>query len=535
LFNVKNGLLTSIWFKLFESTIVLLIMYLIFVNITKDNYILSCILIPTFFLTLYVEYTFKTPWPRILLPFSLGNSTLLASIMFRGVFNNPYVYKWIIVCYAIALFTLFHALSRMFSIFLSERKSRFRAILDGVLIDTIVFIIVSSLLASILIYYRAIILLYGIMLVIGEILVLILIPWITRRYIIYGLFERRVAVMGYSHPRDIQIENFYFELSSIAVIFILIVPALIAYTSTTLEKRAFIPLALLSVYELLTMSFYALTYLTGIHGSFIESLVGDRLAGIEYGCVVTKWRDIAWFINNSLIYYLRMKYLSALYMLFQGLELLSFRVGNKKLYYGSIAELMSEGFNIVMKNNLLSKYVLVKFLVDAIELFKENNIYVIEPKVHGLINNSALEDNLKKCLGGIVNIYCKFNELGEISISEIKRSIAIAIRRLENLMSKVDDENKEYVKNYIDKLSELLNKEKYSVEDFEEFVEKRVLTINMFRNYLVHGQLFKNAIVYKGSRVAADRFLNKPSVLYAVYTLLITIILTKYPELHIQK
>ncbi|MEM4785644.1 MAG: hypothetical protein QXW87_02205, partial [Desulfurococcaceae archaeon] len=86
-----------------------------------------------------------------------------------------------------------------------------------------------------------------------------------------------------------------------------------------------------------------------------------------------------------------------------------------------------------------------------------------------------------------------------------------------------------------DKLSELLNKEKYSVEDFEEFVEKRVLTINMFRNYLVHGQLFKNAIVYKGSRVAADRFLNKPSVLYAVYTLLITMILTKYPELHIQK
>ena len=517
------------WFRVIESLIVLYIMFYIFSSILGYGYDLACILIPSIFLMVYVETLFKTPWPRILLPFSLGNSTLLASIMFHGTVPE-YVYRWIIIGYALAIFALFHALTRMYSLFLKERSSRYRIILEGVLIDVLIFIVISGILVSILILYRAIMIPYGVLLILAEGLVLILVPWITINFIIPGLFERRIHVMGYTHPREPEIEEFYFELSSVTVMFILIIPAVIAYTSTTLTRRAFIPMALLGVYETIIMAYYTITFLVGVHGAFIESLLGDRIVGIEYGDVVRKWRDIAWFINTSIIYYSRMKYLSALFMLFQGLELLSIRTGDRELYFGSLYNLLVEGYEKIKNDKLLSKHVLWKHVEEALNSLKPENMYVLEPNWKPL-EKTGLEEELKKALGSIVNIYCKFHELKNVEQDEVKQAIRNAISRLEILKKRVRGHALHVIVEYINGLNSLLAINPVKPGDLEKYLVKQPLTINMLRNYIVHGQLYKNALVYRGSRVRADRVLSKPAVLYAIYTLLITTLFSRHPEL----
>lgn len=504
-------------------------MFYIFSSILGISYDLYCVLIPTIFLAVYVETVFKTPWPRILLPFSLGNSTLLASIMFHNTIPE-YVYRWVIIGYALAIFALFHALTRMYSLFLKERRSRYRAILEGVLIDVMIFIVISGILVSILIYYNAIMPPYGIILVIAETLILLLVPWITVEFIIPGLFEKRLYVLGYTHPREPEIEEFYFELSSVTVMFILIIPALIAYTSTTLTRRAFIPMALLGVYEAIIMAYYTITFLVGVHGAYIESLLGDKQVGVEYGYVVNKWRDIAWFINTSIIYYSKMKYLSALFMFFQGLELLSIRTNDRELYYGPLYDLLVRGYNVINNDKLVKKHVLWRPVREALEILKPENIYVVEANWKP-IGKTGLEEEYKKAMGSIINIYCKFYEFRNVSREEIVKAIDHAIERLMYLKKKTRSREAMVLDTVIGKLRKLCFKEEIKVSDLEEFILKQPLTVNMLRNYIVHGQLYKNALVYHGSRVKADKILGKPAILYAIYTLLIAELIKRHKEL----
>ncbi len=522
-------LFASIWFRLFESITVLTIIYYIVSSVTRNMYDVACIMIPTIFLTIYVEYVFKTPWPRILLPYSLGNTTLLASIMVHDTVPEG-VYRWIIIGYASAIFALFHALTRMYSLFLKERSSRFRTILEGVLIDILIFIAISGTMAIVLIYYRAIMLVYGILLIIGEVLVLVLVPWIVKRFIIPGLFERRIAILGYTHPREPEIEEFYFELSSVTVMFILIVPAIMAYTSTTLTRRAFIPMALLGVYEAIMMAYYTITFLVGIHGAYVESLLGDRIVGVEYGRVVGRWRDIAWFINTSILYYSRMKYLSALFMLFQGLEVLSLRTGDRDLYFGSLHELIKIGYERIRSDKLLSKYVLWEPINEAIEVLNPENVYVLEANWLSL-EKTGFEEDFKKCMGSIINLYCKMHEIPNLDQLEAKQMITNALSKLENLRKRLRGRALSVINDYIVKLNELLEKDRVEPGDLEVFLIKQPLTINMLRNYIVHGQLYKNALVYRNKRTDADRIFSKPAILYAIYTLLLATVFTRHPEL----
>ncbi len=531
MFNYRRleEIFSTTWFRVFETLVTLYVMYYIFSSILGLGYDLACVLIPTVFLAIYVETVFKTPWPRILLPFSLGNSTLLASIMFHGTVP-PYIYRWVIIGYASAIFALFHALTRMYSLFLKERNSRYRVILEGVLIDVLIFIIISGVLVSILIYYRAVMIPYGILLVLAEVLVLFLVPWITVKFIIPGLFERRIHVLGYTHPREPEVEEFYFELSSVTVMFILIIPALIAYTSTTLTRRAFIPMALLGVYEAIIMAYYTITFLVGIHGAYIESLLGDKIIGIEYGDVIRKWRDIAWFINTSIIYYSKMKYLSALFMLFQGLELLSIRTGDRELYFGPLYDLLVKGYEKIERNPLLSKYVLWHPIREALNVLKPENIYIVEADWRPL-EKTGLEEEFKKAMGSIVNIYCKLHEKKNISHEEIVQAIKNAIFRVENLKKLARGRAVPVLNDVINRLNELLSRDNVGTSELEVFLIRQPLTVNMLRNYIVHGQLYKNALVYRGSRVKADRILGKPAILYAIYTLLIATLFDKHPEL----
>ncbi len=520
---------TSIWYRFLETVIVLGIMYYIVSLIVIDPYTTACIMIPTTVLMIYVEIVFKSPWPRILLPYSLANSTLLASIMMYG--TVPYeVYQWIIVGYALAIFALFHALTRMFSLFLRERSSRFRVIVEGVLIDLGVFVIISTIMTGVLMNYHAIMLPYGLMLILFELAILIIIPWFIEHFIVPSLLEKMITIYGYAHPREPEIEELYFELSSVTVLFILVVPAVMAYTSTTLIRRAFIPMALLGVYETIIMAYYTITYLVSIHGAFVETLFGDKIIYIEYGRVIKKWRDVAWFINLSLQQYLKMKYLSALFMFFQGLEILSLRTSDRELYFGNVYDLLEHGYSVLEKNKRLKRYVLRRPVEEAIEELKPDKVYVIEANWKPL-EKTGYEEELKKAMGSIVNIYCKFYEFRKVDQEEVRQCIKNTIGKLEQLRNRVRGRALEVVINYRNKLEELLKKSEIKPSDLEEYLLKQPLTINMLRNYIVHGQLYKNALVYRNSRVKADRLFNRPAILYALYTLLLTAIIDKHPEL----
>jgi len=537
------------WFKVIESLIVLGIMYYIVsstisLHLTRSPqetfYLTACIILPTLFITIYVESVFKSPWPRILLPYSLANSTLLASIMIYGTLPE-YLFRWVIVGYALAIFTLFHALTRMFSLFLWERRSRFKAIIEGVLIDLFIFSVISVMLVAIMIYYRAILLVYGLLLIIGEILILVLVPRFIEKFIVPSLLSRGYAIYGFRHPREPEIERLYFALSSVTVLFILVVPAVMSYTSVSLTRRAFIPLALLGVYEAIIMAYYTITYIVSIHGAFIESLLGDRIVGIEHGRVIDivevsgnrvrhKWRDIAWFFNVSLSSYLKMKYLSALFMLFQGLEILSLRTCDRELYFGTLYDLINHGYRVLMNNSSAKKYVFKEAIDKTIETLKPENIYVIEGNWKPL-EGTGYEEELKKALGSIVNLYCKLHEIPNLDMDEARAMIKSSIIKLVNLKKKVRGRALLVINDYINELDKLLEKDRVDISDLEKFLIKQPLTINMLRNYIVHGQLYKNALVHRNNRVEADRIFNKPEILYALYTLLITAVFDKHPEL----
>lgn len=526
------------WFRVIESSIVLSVLFLTsYVVLDGAGYFIACVMIPTIFLTAYLEFIFNTPWPRILLPYSLANSLLLASRMLTERVNGKFelilprdVFVWFLVLYSLCMFSLFHALTRMYSLFLKERKSRFKTIIEGVLIDISAFILFSSIIVAILIYYNKIIMIYGVLLVALEIVVPFAIPWFTRRYIVPGLLERRITFMGYTHPREPETEEFYFEIASIVAIFVMLIPALISYTRVELYARPFVSIALLGVYELIVTVFYSLAYIVCVHGAFVEELLGDRIVYIENADVFRKWRDISWFLNISLRYYLMMKYLSAMYMLLQGLEILSFRTGDKEVYFGSLHESINRGYGVIQAKPKLRRFIFQRVVENTVKELNPNDIYVIEGAVSN-VENPVLREEVKKTLGSIVNIYCKLHELRDVDQSEVKNGVLKSLTRLLKLRIKIKGRDAQTLDPLINKLQTLSNKDNITADELSQMLVKQPLTNNMFRNYIVHGQLYKNALVYRDSRVKADRFFAKPGTLYTIYTLILTDVVNRHPEL----
>lgn len=528
---------SSVKFRIVESSIVLITLFLtISMVLGGQGYFIACIMIPTIFLTAYLEFVFKTPWPRILLPYSFANSILLASRMLtsrREGIIEPIIPKesftWFLVLYSLSMFTLFHSLTRMYSVFLKERMSRFRTIIEGVLFDIGAFVVFSTIIIVMLIYYGKLIPLYGVLLIGMEIVLPLAIRWFTRRYIIPGLLERRITFMGYTHPREPETEEFYFEVASIITLFVMLIPAIISYTKMELYSRPFVAVAILGVYEAIVVVFYSLAYMICIHGAFIESILRDRIVYVENADVFRKWRDISWFLNISLRYYLMMKYLSALYMLLQGLEILSFRTGDKNIYFGNIHENLSESYSYLKSIKLASRFVFWNVIDKIMPHLTHENIYIIEANVSE-IEDPVLREDAKRAMGSLVNLYCKLNEMEKVDKEEVKRSLLNCVARLLKLSMRAKGKDKHTLTKLTARIEDLMNKEEVKPDDIANMVVKKPLTVNMFRNYIVHGQLYKNALVYKDNRVKADRFFSRPATLYTLYTLLFAYLVKKHLE-----
>lgn len=517
------------WYRVFEASIVVLFIFLIIYIDSGDFLVSGLITVQSIFLIGYLEYLFRTPWPRLILPLSMASLTYLAAKMMKGTIMYS-LYPWVVMIYGIAVFILYHAITRMLGIFLWERKARYRVISDDVMIDMFLFLVAVSTDAFVLLINHSVRpLAVGILLFLMY-TVWFIAPFIVKDHILIVLLKARPRIEGYAHPREPEVEKLHFSLSSMIVLSSMTIPLLFAYTSPVLIKRAFVPLVLLGVYELIVIALFITAYITVLHGALLESYAGDRRLDIEHYNVFDAWRDIAWYMNRSAGYYLKMKYLSALYMLFQALEILSLRIGDKSIYFGPIYDLLNEGLEELKKNKLASKYAVWKVINDTLREFQPDKVYIVEPNWLP-IEGSGFEEQLRRAMGSVVNLYCKFHEVPREARREARDMLLHARDKLIALYAKARRSVKPYVQELIEYINLLLEKDEVKPEDLEKILIKQPLTINMLRNYLVHGQLFKNALVYKNNRTKADRLMSLPGTLYTLYVLILLSSLKRAPQL----
>ncbi len=522
-------------YRFWEGFLIWAFLFIIIYNDSHDLGKTSLIMVQTLFLIGYVEYIFESPWPRIVLPASMASVTYLAAKMIEYTIN-PYIYPWVIMIYGIAVFILYHAISRLMNVFMWERKGRFRVIYEDIRIDMLLFLIATSIVSYILLLNHAVK-----PWAIAILLTFMYALWFTSPFIIKDYVLSKLLLLsgkrikGYAHPQEPEVEKIHLAIASITVLASMSIPYLYAYTSPILLRRAFVPLVLLAIYQVIVIALFTTTYMLILHGGLIESLVGDKLVRVEDYDVFNAWRDIAWYMNRSAGYFLRMKYLSALYMLFQALEILSLRIGDKTLYFGPIYDLLKNGYERLKNDKLASRFVFWRAVEETLEVFQPDKVYIVEPNWKP-IEGTGFEEQLRRAAGSIVNLYCKLHEVPREARREAYELLLHAREKLEALYLKARRNVKPYIEEYIRRVDELLAKAKnmeLTIKDIEEkeLLIKTPLTINMLRNYLVHGQLFKNALVYKGSRVEIDRFMAKPSTLYSIYVLILVTTLDRAPML----
>ncbi|RLG83909.1 MAG: hypothetical protein DRO40_03015 [Thermoprotei archaeon] len=485
--------------------------------------------------TIYLQIVCNRLWPRLMLPLSYFSLGLIISRMIIGAVPWSF-YFYIVLLYLVASFMIYHCIYRIIAVFLSDRRGLFKDLLEYMNIDMIVFLIILTSLSIWLYTFKTI---QG-----WAAIFIVLVGWFawifTSRYLNRQvhriLLTGQATRWGFAHPVEPEAEKTLLAIASLVVLTSLMIPLLFAYTSPILLKRGFIPLTILGIVEAITCLLYLAAYIFIVHGAFVEELTktNNELVFVENYRVFKGWRDISWFLNRSVGYYYRLKYLSALYMLFQGLEIFSRRTNKRELYYGGISDLLCQGYNYVVEKNLI-KFVDERSIMETIESFKEQNLWVIEANTFPIEKRSEeIKEVYRRIFSSLVNLYAKLKDNPEEAYREKERLIDTVIRRLENFKNTrlIDRLERTGIDNVINTLERLKKKEKIRQEDLEgDLLVRKPLTINVVRAYLVHGQLVKNAIVYNGSRDEFDKLMSKPSILYGLYTLILSYLVSKYPDI----
>ncbi len=493
------------------------------------------IYVATIIFILYLEYMCRRLWPRIMLPLSYFSLGLLISRMIVGAVPWNY-YLYIVLVYLVTSFTLYHAIYRIIAVFLGDRRNFFKSILEDINLDIVIYLIVFTGLAICLYMFRTIQWWALVVVVLGSWII-----WFFTKYYLSTRVHRmlltgQAARWGFAHPVEPEAEKTLLSTASLVVLVSLMIPLLFSYTSPILVRRGFIPLMILGVFEAITCLLYLIAYILVVHGAFIEELcrIGDRLVYVENYRVFRGWRDISWFLNRSAGYYYRLKYLSALYMLFQGLEIFSRRTGDKELYYGELYDLLNTGYNYIISRKL-DKYIDIKSIKETMEYFKPDNIWVVEADTKAIENEpEEIKEVYRRIFSSIVNLYAKLKDLPSEAYRDKDKLIDTVIQRLVQFRNTRirDSRERERIDRIIGILKELRSRSDIEQKDLENgLLIRKPVTINIIRAYLVHGQLVKNAILYRGSRDKFDKLMSKPSVLYSLYTLIIAYLVDKHPEL----
>ncbi len=481
----------------------------------------------------YVHVMFRSRWPRLILPVSIISLGLLGARMFMGTVP-PRLYPWIVVGYLVTAFTLYHSVSRIISIILGERSSRFKTSIEDMSLDMLLFIISISVMTIYLQWLHAVRTPYGYLLAAATASAYVFTHFYLNRLVLSRMLTATGIKLGFAHPREPEAERILLSIGSLITLVSLSIPLVFAYTTPSLARRAFVPMALLFIYEGLVLLLYIVAYLIGIHGAFIEELVGrgERLVRVETYDVFRKWRDIGWFLSRGAGYFYRLKYLSALYMHYQGLEILSRRINRRELYYADLDTVLREGHRYIVEKGL-SRLVPMSIVRGVIEVFTSNRITVVEPDTSRLAGeDEQVREAFRVAVSGVINLYAKLVEVPREARAQAPKLLGHAVEKLEAVKRMARTrEAREAISGYIATLRHMIETGEYRRELLEALLVKKKLTLNMVRNYLVHGQLYKNAILLDGSRVLFDRFMSRPATLYTLYTHILAYTVMKAPEL----
>ncbi len=195
--------------------------------------------------------------------------------------------------------------------------------------------------------------------------------------------------------------------------------------------------------------------------------------------------------------------------------------------------MLKKGYEYIVERKLL-KYVDKTLLEKTLEVFQPENIWVVEADTSILqCEPEETREFYKWVFSSLVNLYAKLVDVPHEARREWKKAVKTTIARLENFIkTRVRDTHEKIELEKIRvELANMLDKEMITQKDIEEILHRYPPTTNMIRNYLVHGQLVKNAIVYRGSRDEFDRVMSQPYILYSLYTLIIAYTLWRHPEL----
>ncbi len=492
------------------------------------------ILLATIMFIGYMQFMSTKLWTRIAYPLSLMSLGLLISRMVYGTIPNRY-YIYVVLAYIVTAFLLYHALYRIITVFLGERKGLFHIVLEDIELDMIIYLVAITILTIWVYHLGAIQWWAGSLVIVSTWSLWFFVSRYMNKRVFSILLEGRVSPWGFTHPIEPEAEKTLLSIASLIVLVSLMIPLLFAYTHPLLVQRGFVPLALLGVFQAITCLLYLVAYVLIMHGAFVEEIArtDKRQVDIEGYKVFGGWRDISWFLNRSAGYYYRLKYLSALYMLFQGLEILSKRTGDKEIYYGDLYNVLRNGYKYILINKLL-RYVDKQSLEKTLDAFKPENIWVIEADTSVLEKEpEETREFYKWIFSSTINLYAKLVDVPHEASSEWRKAIELTVNRLDHFIkTRIRDigERASLEKIRV-KLLDLLNKDHVEQSDLETILRRYSPTINMIRNYLVHGQLVKNAIVYRGSRDEFDRIMSQPYILYSLYTLIIAYTISRHPEL----
>ncbi|WFO75466.1 hypothetical protein J4526_00770 [Desulfurococcaceae archaeon MEX13E-LK6-19] len=514
------------WLRIVEIIIFSIIVGAVLASIIGIPYaIVPVILFFTYLLLGLVEYTSTTPIIHVFLPISLFGVGLLSSRMIYGTIDTDH-YVYVMILYMLSAFILYTTIYSMTRVILGERSHRFTEEYKTTILLMNIFLVTTTTLTIWLTMEKAIQIWASVILI-----TLMWTLWIASRYYVnkkaieLTIFKQIGTGRGvFKHPQEPEVERALLTLIVFMTIPVFAIPLLFIYTKFALTQRSFIPLALLGIYEAMACLLYFVFHALTAHGAYIEELIDNRkLVRIEHYDVFETWEDASWFLNRSVGYYYRARYLTALYMLFQGLEILAKKHNLKELYYKNLHTAMSEGLKYI-KNNNLTKYVKINTLEETLDKLNEENTWVIEASTKIIEEEPGeVKEAYKKLYIDLINMYLNIIEDPEKVLAEKNKIIDNTVNKLRSFIkNRISNDNyKKALEDIITKLLELKEKQNIQQEDLEFVLEKKPLTINMLRNYLVHGQLVRNAIVYKGSRKLFDELLSNPAILYSIYTLTI--------------
>ncbi|WFO74792.1 hypothetical protein J4526_06880 [Desulfurococcaceae archaeon MEX13E-LK6-19] len=248
-------------------------------------------------------------------------------------------------------------------------------------------------------------------------------------------------------------------------------------------------------------------YYSGLAIAFVAQLF------LNHGLVVEEINDSKTvFLERSLTDYYRLRYLSSLVNLFNHLEYIGPK--GRSLLSQPLKEALSKGYN-----NLPGHVKKIRVFKKIPELIEEaDNVYVVRLKKEIYDYLTQLEDHgkaAKTVETFILELYKSIisKENSRASTKQFRGELKHIIRQLKSAGLPVDP---------IEKL--LSNLQRLSREELEQYIEFNRLTLRDLRNFIVHGRLSRELVVYKGKVSELIPFTVEPDKLYLVTTCLLALV-----------